>query len=331
MSFWGFKIYIFCAIFAFFLIFFPKNAHSESINAFFSRIMTEKPQEFYIKSFSSIEKIAMKGIFDAESFSWMPAILAVDFFDTDFDNSAAFLPSGVQNESENAENPDDERFFRDQNGAIRLFLAGKESEMEEFSVSADGKNFQSANENAVFRTEYDDFMRVSRKIRWKIEKTEKNPELFSVERFEYASDEAREPILSVENMILENRVKKIFFGENALPKRISVSENGEKLFEQILLYDGENRVISDSSTKYSATGSQNVRRDYSYTKRSSEPDLRVFENGELRLVTEYAEEGVWTTTTYFDGGYAVSVHFSHGEKKIETVYLNDRVVRRRRF
>lgn len=342
MSSWDCKFAFFCIIFAFFSLFSPKCAYSDDfgrIKDFFVRIMLEKPSEYYIPRFLSIEKIAMKGVFDAQTKSWIPAILAIDFADSAFSSAQTAFSEVFENETEKNASP--ERFFYDKNERLRLFLFDSVSEntdseakngvIEEFSMDSSGKILQSMNDSEIFRTEYDDFMRISRKIRWNIQKSPRNPELSSVIQFEYASDSAHFPMMKVERLPQKKMTKKTFFGENEQPSRYSESENGEKTFEISWNYDRENRVISEIKTKYTDGVALSSRRDFEYTKRSAEPNVKVWENGVLRLVTDYAADDVWTTTTYFDGGYAVSAHFSHGRKEIETVYVNDRVVRRRRF
>ncbi len=334
MSFWDCKPYIFTAIFSF-LSFPIFAANSDNIRQFFKEILLEKTQGYYIKSFSSIENIAMKNVFDEKTGSWQPAILCVDFAETDFHEKNEFWNEEIAKNDEDFF--DENHYFRDNFENLRLFELGNcESDVdcnsfEQFSVDFENKMFQNMNKNVIFRTEYDDFMRISRKICWNVSDSQKNLSVFSIKRFEYADGSSLSPSFSVEDFVSEHRVKKTMFGENALPSKISETKDGVKTFDCFFYYDSNNRMTSEIVRKYSSEDTLVKRTDYIYTQRSSEPDYRIFEDGELRFSKEFADEGSWTETTRFDGGYEVSASYEHGIKRIETVYQNNRVIRRRRF
>ena len=306
------------------------DVYANEVRVFFQKVLIERLDGFYIANYSAIEKIALKPLFNPAAKDWISALSSVDFADSAhilFPDAAEYslLPDAATLAGE-TQGVGGECFL-DGRGDLRLFSYSDEY----FSVF--GNTAQSENKDCVFRTEYDDYMRVARKIKWDISKSQKSPEMLSMTAFYYANENDEMPQSTEERFFTETDKKKVteYDVQSGLPIRISITEGGAKSAEYAYKYDDLSRLRSESVTKYEGEKQEVSKKEYIYTTRSEEPDIKIYENGKLRLITEYTDENIYTITTYFDDNYAISAYYVHGRKEIETVYLNNKVVRRRRF
>lgn len=311
------------------------------IKEFFQKILLEKLDGFYIKDFRAIEKIALKPLYNPSLCSWTPALSCVEFSDVahivqEDDVSIVELMS---EEKERESTIEDGKFFLNNEQTLRLF----EYEDEYFSVVQGNRKLESSNDKIVFRTEYDDFMRVLKKVKWDISESQQEPKMMSVLRYEYSNDNITRANKSVELFYSDSddgkqeQTKELttIYDENTGLILSNVLEvDGVKALEKKWEYDNLSRIICENVIKYDTEQkekSEKHKKEYIYTERCAEPDIKIYENDNLRLVTEHTDENIYTTTTYFENNYAISAYYVHGRKEIETVYLNDKVVRRRRF
>ena len=297
-----------------------------NVKDFFKKIMTEKLDGYYIEDFSAIENITMKKLFNPSSASWLPALECVEFgdvehsalLDSESDELSELLAEEEEVKADNGE------VFLNMQDTLRLY--GYDEEY----LSVFDNTIESSNKDCVLRTEYDELMRVSKKIKWDISKSQQEPEITSLVRYEYSDDSIAFPRKTVE-VAGEKEITRLFDEMNGLALSKVLAVDGKKKSENEWKYDDSLRLTLEKLVRYEEDKVEEYKKEYFYTSRSAEPDIKVYENGILRFSEEHTDENIYTTTTYFENNYAISAYFVHGRKEIETVYLNDKVVRRRRF
>ncbi len=222
---------------------------------------------------------------------------------------------------------------KDSDGALRLLEYG----VERFATNG-GRTVVSVNDKQFIQTVYDESYRLAEKSVWQNSQEARGIKLLSRSRYGYSSNAVSAlPSSLTEELFDEGKV--IISGFNADGKTSSVRtyilvKNGRRLVQQdSYTYDRQKRLSSEENVSYAASGAkQHVTKSvYTYTKNSSRPDTKYYEDGTLRIETSYLAQDKYRTTTYFDNRYSITATFENGKKLSEVIYVNGVKQRERTF
>lgn len=182
------------------------------------------------------------------------------------------------------------------------------------------RSFISVNKDTIYRVKFDSAMKVSEEIEWKNGNSVSDSRMISRKTWNYGERKSVTEELFLHDEIIEtfydgkdNPVKIYNYllvqnpkstAENPLPKMKKVDVIIENFFDE------ENRLVESSINDYA----RRIEDDrivykkkilYIYTLKSSNPDMKVYEDDQLRLVTEYEDDETYYETIYFGEKFSV--------------------------
>lgn len=182
------------------------------------------------------------------------------------------------------------------------------------------RSFISVNKDTIYRVKFDSAMKVSEEIEWKNGNSVSDSRMISRKTWNYGERKSVTEELFLHDEIIEtfydgkdNPVKIYNYllvqnpkstAENPLPKMKKVDVIIENFFDE------ENRLVESSINDYA----RRIEDDrivykkkilYIYTLKSSNPDMKVYEDDQLRLVTEYEDDETYYETIFFGEKFSV--------------------------
>lgn len=230
-----------------------------------------------------------------------------------------------------------EVLWKDKDGGLRLLEYG----VERFAADG-GKNetqtVVSVNDKHFVQTVYDKDYRIAEKSVWRNSQDPGAVKLLRRSSYSYnAAGSGTLPTSVTEEFLEDKKVVTSNFtatGKVSSVRTYVVLKSGRRLVQQdSYTYDREQRLASEENISYASSGAkqQVTRSTYAYTKKSSHPDTKYYEDGVLRIETNYLAEEKYCVTTYFDRNYSVSATFENGKKLSEVMYVNGVKQRERTF
>lgn len=252
-----------------------------------------------------------------------------------------------------------EKSLKNAEGMLRLFSY----DVEQFLVlgEKERKTIQYADGKAT-RKFFDESFRLQKKEFWTIGKTLDTSKKES-EEFFYYEEENVIPFRSekkTENTRLEN-----FFDKNGVLKEQHIYEinldqknnsnqsaqsnqftqstqsKGESLIEKLVQksfwkYDEKNRIAEEVHITFAEKSKKEIsqfekKMNYKYDDDGLLLEYNYFEDGFLRIKTNYQTEDTYTTFLFFDNGYNVEAFYSNGKKVKEIFMYNENVLRVREY
>lgn len=194
------------------------------------------------------------------------------------------------------------------------------------------------------RTFYDENFLIQKKEYWKISNVY-DSSVIQKEEFFY-----NESTKKIEKKILTKQDSNVitYYNENQLPGRVDVYlMDGESKYLQsrtLWRYTDDGKINIEESTEFFYENndyskfSDKLTRRQSYTYRKNEkkskndeeelpPDYKYYENGKLKMKTEYESKGNYVSTVIFDEKYSVQSFYEDDIRK-KDVYLVDGIVQR---
>ncbi len=202
---------------------------------------------------------------------------------------------------------------------------------EYFSPSSplDGSNATvNVNSSIIVRNVYDDLYRLKEKITWKNAPTVKDSVMLSKIEFFYGSGDSSFPVRERQELYEKKIVNVIRYSPSGkvlqFEKFSKAGPKSKEVLEQKIVYDydSKGRVILEESSDRVEDGSFVERkREYKYVTDGVKPSVKYYENGVLRLQTEYGfSDYTYVETVFFDGGFSIKSEFKDGVKVNETIY-----------
>ena len=203
---------------------------------------------------------------------------------------------------------------------------------EYFTPSAplDGSNsIVNVNSSIIVRNIYDDQYRLSEKITWKNAPTVKDSEMLSKITYYYGNTSSSIPVRERRELYDKKLVNVIRYSPSGkvlqFEKYSKASAKSKEVLEQKITYDydSKNRVIKEESSDLVKDEGRyiNKKREYRYLRSGVKPTVWYYEEGKLRILTEYGEnDDSYVETVFFDEGFSIKSEFKDGVKVNETIY-----------
>lgn len=222
-----------------------------------------------------------------------------------------------------------EQQFYDSDGSLRATETGVER--TSYGNSPQGRTTVFANDFLFTQTIRDEQNRITEKTVWQNARTSDKIKMLSKMTWTYKQD-SQQPSFYEEEKIAEQTAKRIYYKESGLPEKeqdyVIYGGAWHSSGRKVYAYDDQGRLVSESDFS-NYRGVPDTKMRYSYTEFSSKPNTFYYENGMLRVKTEYSGEEDWIETTYFDRHYNIQAIYKNGRKVGENVYT-DGVLKRSR-
>lgn len=227
--------------------------------------------------------------------------------------------------------PAAEVYIRNSLGRLKLF----EYQEEQLSLSESSEgpfSCVSVNDDIVSRIKYDELCRPVEKTVWTNGASVSASAMLLEKKWSYSSS----GMFSTEKRFQEKKKYEVSYSRSGKP--LMVYEYGlrsdsadEKIpaVKSVMSYDSKDRLVCEEQFFFESpndeiSGSEEpvFRRKtvYIYGSRSSAADIKVYENGTLRLSTEHTDEDSYIERIYFDGGFFVQSLFEDGMKTEERIF-----------
>lgn len=202
-----------------------------------------------------------------------------------------------------------------------------------------------SSEKETTRAFYDENYLLQKKEFWNV-KNAYDSSITKTEEYFYKEDTR---LISKKIVTSQDSVNTTFYNEQKLPSRTDVYKvDGDKKYLQtrtLWRYTDDGKINIEESTEFFYTEnnyseySDKITRRQTYIYKNTEqseneveeetvpPDYRYYENGKLKMKTDYQEKGNYTTQIYFDDNYSVQTFYENNIRK-KDVYYFDGVVRR---
>lgn len=182
------------------------------------------------------------------------------------------------------------------------------------------RSFISVNQDKICRVKFDKEMKICEEIEWTKGNSVSDSKMIARRRWNYGEKKSITEELFDQKKIIEtfydeknNPVKIYNYLLVQNPKSTSLEPLPDlKKIDGIIenFYDGENRLIESNINDYERKIADNrivykKKILYIYTSKSSMPDMKVYEDDKLRLVTEYENDETYYETIYFDEKFSV--------------------------
>ena len=244
-----------------------------------------------------------------------------------------------------------ERTYRRSLQRLKLYEYGE----EKFSVADIDRNSMtmvSVNSDTFVRTRFDSSFRKIEQLEWKNMESVASSVLSVKRKWTYGEKNSTfieedfdlgtvtESVLNKKGLAV--KVTKYNLEDEEIPEEESPKkedESREKKTRQVkklasvstFSYDEENRISEEDEKFYeekinATTGSRRTklvyekRTVYAYTEFSSTPDMRLYEDGQLRLVVKYSGDNSWTETIYFSKTSGIRAVYEDGTKVEENFF-----------
>lgn len=244
-----------------------------------------------------------------------------------------------------------ERTYRRSLQRLKLYEYGE----EKFSVADIDRNSMtmvSVNSDTFVRTRFDSSFRKIEQLEWKNMESVASSVLSVKRKWTYGEKgctlieedfdlgTVTESVLNKKGLAV--KVTKYNLEDEEIPEEESPKkedESKEKKTRQVkklasvstFSYDEENRISEEDEKFYgekinATTGSRRTklvyekRTVYAYTEFSSTPDMRLYEDGQLRLVVKYSGDNSWTETIYFSKASGIRAVYEDGTKVEENFF-----------
>lgn len=244
-----------------------------------------------------------------------------------------------------------ERTYRRSLQRLKLYEYGE----EKFSVADIDRNSMtmvSVNSDTFVRTRFDSSFRKIEQLEWKNMESVASSVLSVKRKWTYGEKNSTlieedfdlgtvtESVLNKKGLAV--KVTKYNLEDEEIPEEESSKkedESKEKKTRQVkklasvstFSYDEENRISEEDEKFYeekinATTGSRRTklvyekRTVYAYTEFSSTPDMRLYEDGQLRLVVKYSGDNSWTETIYFSKASGIRAVYEDGTKVEENFF-----------
>ncbi len=249
-----------------------------------------------------------------------------------------------------------ERTYRRSLQRMKLYEYGE----EKFSLADIDRNSMSMvsiNDETFVRTKFDSSFRRIEQLEWKNKESVASSVLSVKRKWTYGEKgstfiEEDFDLATVTESVLNKKglavkVTKYNLEDEEIPEEENSKKDGSKKEDgskekktrrvkklasvSTYSYDNENRISEEDEKFYeekinATTGSRRTklvyekRTVYAYTELSSTPDMRLYEDGQLRLVVRYSGDNSWTETVYFSKTSGIRAVYEDGTKVEENFF-----------
>lgn len=227
---------------------------------------------------------------------------------------------------------------------IHLFEYGEEK-FEKTRLPDGRESVISVNALNVTRTTFDDDFRVKQKLTWRNGISSGSMYIVRSVNYYYGKRTSAVPYYVADNDYKNKNLVETYLDYRGNPTEINYYDTSEKnrrpMKKSNFAYDSANRVISEEEILFISSDdmksgtrkTENVERKnvYTYTKKSSKPDLRFYENGVLRMETHYSAENDYEDSVYFSEGFVLKSLYKDNSCVEEITYINGVEAYRRGF
>ena len=238
---------------------------------------------------------------------------------------------------------DVEKFFAEaKEGRI---LHGKNNELKFFEFDneifspyiEDGKLvILHTNGNYTDRYFYDENYHLVKKENWIIPSVQA-AKLEKSESYEYFADSS---VVSKKTLTASDSLEQITYNNNAKilsSEKYALLENEKHILsKRQLVYDSEDKLLSDQLTDYYYKDKDYKELDYSFTKKYEysanegeiPPDFKYYENGHLRMLNKYSiEKGNYVSEVFFDDNFSVKSYYENDIRVKDLFYSDGKITR----
>ncbi|MBR5647161.1 MAG: hypothetical protein IKX23_11025 [Treponema sp.] len=182
-------------------------------------------------------------------------------------------------------------------------------------ISTDSKNFM--------RSFYDDFYRLIKTESWDIPDI-KNAKLICSEEYSY-NGKSEYPEIKVTRA--NDSLIKVFYKPESSLARLSEFYDKNALQKSFTWkYDDSDRLTEEVESDFSSGVTFEKKQVYIYNiDEEIPPDYEYYENGEIKLKTQYSSKNDYVTVITFDEGLSVTSYYENN-KKTKDVYMQDDVI-----
>ena len=220
-------------------------------------------------------------------------------------------------------------------GTLRLLSYGIEKTSLVSDISAGVMNNVSVNDKQFTQIVWDEHKRIKEKSVWRNAAVSSAVKMISKETYFYEFKDNPSIVSSVAKEFLsQDKASRTYYtinGRISDLRHYNITKKGWVMtIRERYQYDSSGRVSSLRETSYEKGGIE-TRTVYSYSENSRHPDTKYYEDGVLRIQTEYSDEEVYKVTTYFQKNFYIEAFYENGRKLKEVVYNNGKVQRTRTF
>lgn len=231
--------------------------------------------------------------------------------------------------------PQIEKIFRDSNGVLKSMQFGTEYFIPQ-QKNGDTVLVHYSAKNAI-RLFYDDLYRLTKKELWKMESVQ-NAAITGLELYEYSGESKIAETKTVETqkyktvsklnadgLIIETK-KYEALEETAQEKALQKKEfeyNPRPVSVSKWKYDDSKRITEEAVTEYAVTKSKSTvvnEKKQKFIYNEGHDIYEYYENGSLKIKTEYGEKGNYATTIFFDSVNSVTTYYEN-YIKLRDVYM----------
>lgn len=272
-----------------------------------------------------------------------------DSFSIGFDESLLNPEYGPQSESASLTNDlwegnfAEVQYINSQN-RIHLFEYGEEK-FERTKLPDGRESVVSVNALNVTRTTFDEDFRVKQKLTWKNGMSSGSMAVVRSVNYYYGKRTSAVPYYVTDNDLKNKNLVETYLDYRGNPTEINYYDTSEKkrraTKKSAFSYDSMSRVISEEETLYIPVSdaksgtkkTETVERKnvYTYTNKSSKPDLKFYEDSVLRMETHYSAENDYEDSVYFSEGFTLKSLYKDNECVEEITYVDGIEVYRRGF
>lgn len=225
---------------------------------------------------------------------------------------------------ENAE--EIEKIFTDSGGSLKIMEFGRELFIPQYK--ADSSVLTHYSDKTAIRLFYDSLHRLTKKELWKMESVQ-NASITLVESYEYQENARYASSKTVENneYKLVSKLNPDGLIVEALKYSIGQDSALNLVSKSSWKYDQEKRVTEELVTEYAIENDKEIpvnekKQKFLYNEGA---DLyEYYENGILKIKTEYSEKGKYATTIFFDSHSSVTTWYED-YVKVRDLYITDGV------
>ncbi|MCR5495861.1 MAG: hypothetical protein K6F15_09515 [Treponema sp.] len=227
-----------------------------------------------------------------------------------------------------------DRHVKNKDGALVFysfsdeFLSVQELPDSRILVRGDDKN--------LYRFFFDAKMRIEKKEVWDYKKNIDTSAIKYYQDYEYLADSS----IPYKSVIHNEKNSTLYeYDERGRVSKMTIfSIEDEKKYKESYTswrYNQEGKVLEKfyqlytykNNKAHSLSSTDSKKEVYEYKTDDKSPDYYYYENGELRLKTEYSSSEDYITTTYFDAGFVVESYYKNATRTKDIFYLNGKVKR----
>ncbi|MBO4532172.1 MAG: hypothetical protein J5726_00540 [Treponema sp.] len=219
-----------------------------------------------------------------------------------------------------------EKVFKDSTGQLKILQFGNELFIPQHKTDSSVLVHYSG--KTAIRLFYDSLYRLVKKELWKMESVD-NAAITGLELYEYTGDSKTAASKTVQNndYKLVSKLNSDGLVTEALKYSVKDKESDRLLSKTTWKYDEEKRVTQEVIAEYGKDGDKAApvnEKMQKFIYNEGADIYEYYENGSLKIKTEYGEKGNYATTIFFDSHSSVTTWYED-YTKVRDVYMNDGV------